>query len=401
MPKALLLENIHPFASENLRQHGFEVVTAKGAMDEDELIRALDGVDLLGIRSKTSVTPKVIDARPDLTAVGCFSIGTNQVDLGYAGSHGIAVFNAPYSNTRSVVELVISDIISLMRRLPAHTFHMRQGVWDKTASGSHEVRGKTLGIIGYGNIGSQVSVLAEALGMHVVFYDIEEKLALGNAERASSLEDLLEKSDAVTLHVDGRKSNTNFFGEDQFASMKTGSVFINLSRGFVADIDALKRHLDSGHIAGAAVDVYPVEPKKSGDRFVTPLAEEDNVIITPHIGGSTLEAQESIGHFVSHKLLDYWENGITSLSVNMPTLNMNACQGKARITHLHDNLPGVLANVNRVLGAENINITAQALSTEDELGYVVTDVDTMPSDDAIAELQRLQGTIRVRVLKNR
>ncbi|PJM76164.1 phosphoglycerate dehydrogenase [Bifidobacterium simiarum] len=401
MPKALLLENIHPFASENLRQHGFEVVTAKGAMDEDELIRALDGVDLLGIRSKTSVTPKVLDARPDLTAVGCFSIGTNQVDLDYAGSHGIAVFNAPYSNTRSVVELVISDIISLMRRLPAHTFHMRQGVWDKTASGSHEVRGKTLGIIGYGNIGSQVSVLAEALGMHVVFYDIEEKLALGNAERASSLEDLLEKSDAVTLHVDGRKANTNFFGEDQFARMKPGSVFINLSRGFVADLDALKRHLDSGHIAGAAVDVYPVEPKKTGDSFTTPLAEEDNVIITPHIGGSTLEAQESIGHFVSHKLLDYWENGITSLSVNMPTLNMNPCQGRARIAHLHDNLPGVLANVNRVLGAENINITAQALSTEDELGYVVTDVDTMPSKDAIEELKSLQGTIRVRVLPNR
>ncbi|MBT1165317.1 phosphoglycerate dehydrogenase [Bifidobacterium simiarum] len=401
MPKALLLENIHPFASENLRQHGFEVVTAKGAMDEDELIRALDGVDLLGIRSKTSVTPKVLDARPDLTAVGCFSIGTNQVDLDYAGSHGIAVFNAPYSNTRSVVELVISDIISLMRRLPAHTFHMRQGVWDKTASGSHEVRGKTLGIIGYGNIGSQVSVLAEALGMHVVFYDIEEKLALGNAERASSLEDLLEKSDAVTLHVDGRKANTNFFGEDQFARMKPGSVFINLSRGFVADLDALKRHLDSGHIAGAAVDVYPVEPKKTGDSFTTPLAEEDNVIITPHIGGSTLEAQESIGHFVSHKLLDYWENGITSLSVNMPTLNMNPCQGRARIAHLHDNLPGVLANVNRVLGAENINITAQALSTEDELGYVVTDVDTMPSKAAIEELKSLQGTIRVRVLPNR
>ncbi|NEG95957.1 phosphoglycerate dehydrogenase [Bifidobacterium sp. SMB2] len=400
MPKALLLENIHPFASENLRQHGFEVVTTKGAMDEDELIDALEGVDLLGVRSKTNVTAKVMEARPNLTAVGCFSIGTNQVDLEYAGAHGIAVFNAPYSNTRSVVELVISDIIALMRRLPAHSHHVRSGVWDKSASGSHEVRGKTLGIIGYGNIGSQVSVLAEALGMHVIFYDIEEKLALGNAERASSLEDLLEKSDAVTLHVDGRKSNTNFFGEAQFASMKQGSVFINLSRGFVADLDALKEHLDSGHIAGAAVDVYPVEPKKSGDAFHTPLSEEDNVILTPHIGGSTLEAQEAIGHFVSHKLLDYWQNGVTSLSVNLPTLNMNARRGAARIAHLHANLPGVLASVNHVLGSENINIAAQALATEDELGYVVTDVATMPSQAALDALRSLQGTIRVRVMKD-
>ncbi|MBT1176165.1 phosphoglycerate dehydrogenase [Bifidobacterium callimiconis] len=398
MPKALLLENIHPFASENLRQHGFEVVTTKGAMDEDELIAALDGVDLLGVRSKTNVTEKVLAARPNLTAVGCFSIGTNQVDLKYAGKRGIAVFNAPYSNTRSVVELVISDIISLMRRLPAHSHHVRGGVWDKSAAGSHEVRGKTLGIIGYGNIGSQVSVLAEALGMHVVFYDIEEKLALGNAERAETLDDLLEKSDAVTLHVDGRKSNTNFFGEDQFEHMKQGSVFINLSRGFVADLDALKSHMDSGHIAGAAVDVFPVEPKKSGDAFSTPLSEEDNVILTPHIGGSTLEAQEAIGHFVSHKLLDYWSNGVTSLSVNLPTLNMNPCQGAVRIAHLHDNLPGVLANVNHVLGAENINITAQALATEDELGYVVTDVSSRPSAEALEKLKNLQGTIRVRVL---
>ena len=401
MPKALLLENIHPFASENLRQHGFEVITTKGAMDEDELINALEGVDLLGVRSKTSVTAKVLAARPNLTAVGCFSIGTNQVDLGYAAKHGIAGFNAPYSNTRSVVELLISDSIALMRRVPAHTFHVRGGVWDKTASGSHEVRGKTLGIIGYGNIGSQVSVLAEALGMHVVFYDIEEKLALGNAVRASSMEDLLEQSDAVTLHVDGRKANTNFFGEDQFACMKPGSIFINLSRGFVADLDALKAHLDSGHIAGAAVDVFPVEPKKTGDSFHTPLASEDNVILTPHIGGSTLEAQESIGHFVSHKLLDYWTNGVTSLSVNLPTLNMKACQGATRIAHLHDNLPGVLANVNRVLGGENINITAQALATEDELGYVVTDVDKAPTQEALNELNQLQGTIRVRVLPSK
>lgn len=398
MPKALLLENIHPFAAENLRRHGFEVVTAKGAMDEDELIDALDGVDLLGVRSKTNVTQKVMTARPNLTTVGCFSIGTNQVDLPFAAKHGIAVFNAPYSNTRSVVELVISDIIALMRRVPAHAHRMREGVWDKSASGSHEVRGKTLGIIGYGNIGSQVSVLAEALGMHVVFYDIEEKLALGNAMRAASLENLLEQSDVVTLHVDGRKSNTGFFGPAQFGMMKQGSIFINLSRGFVADLDALKSNLDSGHLAGAAVDVYPVEPKKAGDRFVTPLADEENVILTPHVGGSTLEAQEAIGHFVSHKLLDYWENGTTSLSVNVPTLTMARRPGVIRIAHLHDNLPGVLANVNQVLGSENINIAAQSLATEGEIGYVVTDVATRPSDQAIDRLRRLQGTIRVRLI---
>ena len=398
MTKALLLENIHPFAAASLRDHGFEVETRKGALGEDELIEALDGVDLLGVRSKTTVSRRVIDARPSLSAVGCFCIGTNQVDLDYAAKHGIAVFNAPYSNTRSVVELVICDIICLLRRIPAHTHHMRHGLWDKSASGSHEVRGKTLGIIGYGNIGSQLSVLAEALGMRVVFYDIEEKLAMGNAQRCDTLNELLEQSDAVTLHVDGRKSNTRFFGEDQFEHMKQGAIFINLSRGFVADLDALKRHLDSGHLAGAAVDVFPVEPKKSGDPFTTDLADEDNMILTPHIGGSTLEAQESIGHFVSQRLEDYWENGSTMLSVNLPQLTLHACRSKARIAHLHDNLPGVLARVNRVLGEENINISAQSLGTEGEIGYVVTDVAQLPSDETLKALSSLDGTIRMRVI---
>ena len=398
MPKALLLENIHPFAVQSLRNHGFEVETRSGALSEDELIDALEGVDLLGIRSKTSVTPKVIDARPELTAVGCFCIGTNQVDLDYAGRHGLAVFNAPYSNTRSVVELVICDIICLMRRIPAHTHHMKRGVWDKSASGSHEVRGKTLGIIGYGNIGSQLSVLAEALGMRVVFYDTEEKLAMGNAHRCDTLNELLEQSDAVTIHVDGRKSNTGFFGKDQFAHMKQGAIFINLSRGFVADLDALKQHLDSGHLSGAAVDVFPVEPKKSGDPFSTPLADEDNMILTPHIGGSTLEAQEAIGHFVSQRLEDYWEKGSTMLSVNLPQITLSSLPGTARIAHLHANLPGVLAKVNHVLGEENINIAAQALGTEGELGYVVTDVSQAPSEAALDALRRIEGTIRMRVI---
>ena len=398
MPQALLLENIHPDAAASLREHGFTVNTMKGALSEDELIDALDGVDLLGVRSKTNVTARVIDARPSLSAIGCFCIGTNQVDLDYAGKRGIAVFNAPYSNTRSVVELVIGDIICLLRRIPAHTHHMKHGLWDKSASGSHEVRGKTLGIIGCGNIGSQLSVLAEAMGMRVVFYDIEEKLALGNAQRCDTLDELLEQSDIVTLHVDGRKSNTGFFGEDQFARMKQGAIFLNLSRGFVADLGALKQHLQSGHLAGAAVDVFPVEPKKSGDPFETALADEDNMILTPHIGGSTLEAQESIGHFVSQRLEDYWSKGSTSLSVNMPQINLGENRGVARIAHLHANLPGVLAHVNRVLGEENINIAAQSLGTEGELGYVVTDVAERPSQATLEALRAIEGTIRMRVI---
>ena len=398
MPKALLLENIHPDAAKSLRDHGFEVETMKGALSEDELIDALDGVDLVGVRSKTNVTARVLDARPTLSAIGCFCIGTNQVDLAHAGKRGIAVFNAPYSNTRSVVELVICDIICLMRRIPAHTHHMKQGMWDKSAAGSHEVRGKTLGIIGYGNIGSQLSVLAEALGMRVVFYDIEEKLALGNAHRCDTLNELLEQSDAVTLHVDGRKSNTGFFGEDQFAHMKQDAIFINLSRGFVADLGALKQHLDSGHLSGAAVDVFPVEPKKSGDPFETSLANEDNMILTPHIGGSTLEAQESIGHFVSQRLEDCWFKGSTSLSVNLPQINLGECKGVCRIAHLHDNLPGVLAHVNHVLGEENINVSFQSLATEGELGYVVTDVAQKPSAATLEALRNIEGTIRMRVI---
>lgn len=399
MPKALLLENIHPLAAQSLRDHGFEVETMKGALAEDELIEALEGVDLLGIRSKTTVTAKVLDARPTLTAIGCFCIGTNQVDLNHAGRRGVAVFNAPYSNTRSVVELVICDIICLMRRIPAHTHHMKHGLWDKSATGSHEVRGKTLGIIGYGNIGSQLSVLAEALGMRVVFYDLDEKLAMGNAQRCETLDELLGQSDAVTIHVDGRTSNTGFFGEDEFAHMKQDAIFINCSRGFVVDLDALKRHLDSGHLSGAAVDVFPVEPKKSGDPIITPLADEDNMILTPHIGGSTLEAQEAIGQFVSQRLEDYWLKGSTMLSVNLPQITLSDYRGAARIAHLHANLPGILASVNQMLGEQGINISAQALGTEGDLGYVVTDVANKPDERTLDALASLTGTIRMRVIE--
>ncbi|RBP98555.1 phosphoglycerate dehydrogenase [Bifidobacterium aemilianum] len=398
MPTALLLENIHPYAAQSLRQQGFEVATRKGALSEHELIEALAGVDLLGIRSKTKVTAAVVDACPQLTAVGCFCIGTNQVDLDYAGQHGIAVFNAPYSNTRSVVELVIADIICLLRRIPAHTHHIKQGIWDKTASGSHEVRGKTLGIVGYGHIGMQLSVVAEALGMKVVFYDLDEKMAMGNAQRMDSLQDLLACSDAVTLHVDGRKSNTGFFGREQFEQMKQDAIFINLSRGFVADLDALKDQLASGHLSGAAVDVFPSEPSKSGDPFATDLATEDNMILTPHIGGSTLEAQEAIGHFVPQRLEDYWFGGSTMLSVNLPQVTVSGNPTGIRIGHLHVNLPGVLGKLNHILGQSGINITAQSLGTEGSLGYVVTDVDRKPDQQTLQSLQNIEGTIRLRTM---
>lgn len=400
MAKALLLENIHPLAATFLRSQGIDVATHTGALDEDELIRELSDVDLLGVRSKTNVTSRIIEANPQLCAVGCFSIGTNQVDLDCASRSGIAVFNAPYSNTRSVVELVISDIIALLRRIPEHTLSIREHTWDKTAKKSHEVRGKTLGIIGYGNIGSQVSILAEALGMHVLFYDLEEKLALGNATRVHSIEELLESSDAVTLHVDGRKSNAGLFGEKYFSLMKQDAVFLNLSRGFVIDIDALYNHLRSGHLSGAAIDVFPTEPKSVGDEFATRLAEISNTILTPHVGGSTLEAQEAIGQFVSHKLFDYFTQGNTSLSVNLPNLNVPArnthgTDNTTRITHLHANLPGILAQLNNVLSANNLNIVSQSLATDGDYGYVVSDIAGQLSPDDLVKVKAIRGTIRV------
>lgn len=398
MPTALLLENIHPLAAQTLRASGFTVRTQPGALSSQELGEALADVDVLGIRSKTTIDASVLEHAPRLRAIGCFCIGTNQVDLQAAAKHGIAVFNAPYCNTRSVVEMVIGDIIALMRRIPEHTHRLRQGVWDKSAAGSHEVRGKTLGIIGYGNIGSQLSVLAEALGMSVIFYDIEEKLALGNARRMHTLDELLQQSDVVSIHVDGRASNAGLFTESLFARMKEHAIFINLSRGFVVDLHALERHIASGHLSGAAVDVYPDEPARSGDPFTSPLAAHSNVILTPHVGGSTVEAQEAIGHFVAQRLRDYWFDGSTMLSVNLPKVTTEPHGDRARILHLHDNLPGVLAKLNQILGSESINVTAQSLGTEGQLGYVVTDVSHRPSEQACERLANIPGTISLRVL---
>ena len=316
--KVLLLENIHPVAVEILEARGFDVEVRAGSLSEDELVEALPGVDLLGIRSNTHITSRVLDAATDLQAVGCFCIGTNQVDLVSAAQRGVAVFNAPFSNTRSVVELVIAEIISLARRLPEKTQKMHDGVWDKSAKGSHEVRGRTLGIVGYGNIGTQLSNLAEAIGMRVIFFDTADRLAHGNAQRMRSMDDLLAKADVVSLHVDGRPGNAGFFGPEQFAKMKPRSIFINAARGMVVDNESLRDHILSGHIAGAALDVFPVEPKAQGDAFESVLRGLDNVILTPHVGGSTQEAQEEIGYFVAGKFAGFALEGRTELSVNLP-----------------------------------------------------------------------------------
>jgi len=394
--RALLLENVHPVAIEILREAGIKVVTRSGALDEPELIEALDGFQILGIRSKTTVTAKVFENVPGLLAVGTFSIGTNQIDLVAAAAHGVAVFNAPFSNTRSVVELALAEIIALTRRLTVRDKALHDGVWDKTADGAHEVRGRTLGIIGYGNIGSQLSVLAENLGMRVVFYDSAEKLALGNARRVETLDELLTVADAVTIHIDGRRGNAGLFGANLFARMKPGAIFLNLSRGFVVDVAALRESILSGHLSGAAVDVFPEEPKKRGDHFTSELRGLPNVILTPHVGGSTEEAQEAIGEFVAKKLRDYLFTASTMLSVNLPNLQLEHT-GVGRIAVLHRNVPGVLAAINQVFADHGANIEGQMLATRGEIGYVVTDISDVTQRGASAKLQAMDSTIRLRI----
>jgi D-3-phosphoglycerate dehydrogenase len=397
--RALLLENIHPDASARLVKAGYQVEVLPRALDEDELIEAVRDVNLLGIRSGTQVTERVLDAAPGLEAVGAFCIGTNQIDLTAASKRGVAVFNAPFSNTRSVVELALAEIIAMARRLPEKTAQMHAGHWDKSATGSHEVRGRKLGIVGYGNIGTQLSVLAENLGMSVYFYDIADKLALGNARRCSTLAELLESVETVTLHVDGRDANRGFFGEAEFAMMRPRSLFLNLCRGFVVDHAALRRYIESGHISGAAIDVFPEEPKGKGDEFVSELRGLPNVILTPHIGGSTEEAQQDIGEFVAGKLADYAATGATSLSVNLPEIALPAGSGTHRLVHLHRNVPGVLAAVNRVLADHGVNVEGQLLRTRDEFGYVLTDVSAEYSEAVLAELRAMPVTIRLRTLR--
>jgi len=397
--RALLLENIHPDASARLAKEGYEVETRPGALGEDELIAAVREVTMLGIRSGTQVTARVLAAAPRLAAVGAFCIGVSQVDLAAASARGVAVFNAPFSNTRSVVELALAEIIALARRLPEKAAQMHAGGWDKSAVGAHEVRGRRLGIVGYGNIGTQLSVLAESLGMSVCFYDIADKLALGNARRCSTLAELLESADVVSLHVDGRDGNRGFFGAAEFAAMRPRSLFLNLSRGFVVDHGALHHAIESGHLAGTAIDVHPDEPKGTGEEFASQLRGLPNVILTPHIGGSTEEAQQDIGEFVAGKLADYLASGATKLSVNLPQLALPVAPGTHRLLHLHHNVPGVLAAVNRVLAEHGVNVEGQLLRTRDDLGYVLTDIGTEYSTDVLAELRAMPVTIRLHTLR--
>ncbi|TMM37029.1 MAG: phosphoglycerate dehydrogenase [Actinobacteria bacterium] len=397
-PRALLLEGIHPNAVTRLESEGYAVEALGRALDEDELTGRLAGVHLLGIRSKTAVRAAALKAAPDLVAVGAFCIGTDQVDLAAAAAAGVPVFNAPFSNTRSVVELAVAEIIALTRRLTEKNAAMHAGVWDKAAEGSHEVRGRNLGIVGYGNIGTQLSVLAENLGMRVYFYDTADRLALGNAHRCDTLDELLGVADVVTLHVDGRPGNSGFFGAEQFARMRSGSLFLNLSRGFVIDHAALRRHLDSGHVAGAAVDVFPAEPKGRGDEFVSELRGLPNVILTPHIGGSTEEAQADIGSFVANKLAQYAAEGVTTLSVNLPPVAMPQQPGTHRLVHVHRNTPGVLAAVNSILAGHQVNIEGQVLGTRGEVGFLLTDIGTRYADDVVDQLRAMEQTIRLRVL---
>jgi D-3-phosphoglycerate dehydrogenase / 2-oxoglutarate reductase len=396
--KALLLENIHPDAVRLLEEAGLEVTLQRSALGEADLAAALPGVALLGIRSKTRVTPAVLAAAPDLLAVGAFCIGTDQIDLAGASAQGVAVFNAPYSNTRSVVELTLAEIIAMTRRLTEKDRSMHAGIWDKSATGAHEVRGRTLGIVGYGNIGAQLSVVSEAFGMRVVFYDTADKLALGNARRCVSLDELLEVSDVVSLHVDGRPSNSSLFGDKEFSRMRPGALFLNLCRGFVVDHEALRRHLISGHIAGAAVDVFPEEPKSAGDEFVSTLRGLPNVILTPHIGGSTEEAQADIGAFVGAKLASFVSEGSSSLSVNLPQLTLPPIPGSHRLAHLHRNVPGVMAEINSVLAAHGVNVEGQLLGTRGELGYALTDIGIDYPDEVVGQLRSMSQTVRLRVL---
>ncbi|WP_427383738.1 phosphoglycerate dehydrogenase [Janibacter sp. G56] len=398
--KVLLLENIHPTAVESLTSAGFDVETRTGALDEAELIEALEGVSVLGIRSKTTVSRAVFEARPELQVVGAFCIGTNQIDLAAAAENGTVAFNAPYSNTRSVVELAMAEIIAMARHLTDKNAALHAGIWDKSAKGAHEVRGRTLGIIGYGNIGSQLSVVAEAFGMEVYFYDLVDRLALGNAQRCDTLDELLEKAETITLHVDGRDGNAGNFGAEQFAKMRPRSLFLNLSRGFVVDLEALRDNLVSGHLAGAAVDVFPTEPKKAGDPFESILQGIPNVILTPHVGGSTEEAQEDIGRYVAGKIRDFTTTGSTVMSVNMPHVQVERRADGVRVLHLHQNVPGVLARVNSILAEAGANIEGQSLSTRGEHGYAISDIAAPLADDVVAQLRALPETIALTVLTN-
>ena len=395
----LLLENISDTAVKFFKDNGYvSVKKVAGALSEDDLIREIKDVHLLGIRSKSLITPKVLEAAKKLQAIGCFCIGVNQVDLKSAREHGVAVFNAPYSNTRSVAELVIGLSVLLIRRIIDKNKAAHDGIWLKEAKGSYELRGKTLGIIGYGNIGTQVSVLAEGMGMRVIFYDTVTKLPLGNAVAKKSLKELVSQADIITLHVPETNSTKNLINKNVLKNFKKGSILINYARGEVVDLDALSKTIQEGQVSGAAIDVFPWEPEKNGDKFTSPLQGLPNVILTPHIGGSTEEAQQNIGEDVSNKLFQYLEMGGSIGSHTVPPLSLPPQEGTHRILHIHRNVPGVLSAINTELSKHHINILAQYLKTNDEIGYVVLDVDKKISNTAVNLLKEVKDTIKVRML---
>ncbi|MBC9915499.1 phosphoglycerate dehydrogenase [Chitinophaga varians] len=394
----LLLENISDAAVAEFTSAGYSVRKVAGALSEADLINEIKDVHLLGIRSKTQVTRKVLEAAKKLQAIGCFCIGTNQVDLKAATEHGVAVFNAPYSNTRSVAELVIGLSIVLIRRIVDKNAAAHNGIWMKEAKGSYELRGKTLGIVGYGNIGSQVSVLAEGMGMNVMYYDAETKLPLGNAVQQRSLKELFEQADIISLHVPSNRTTEMMINRETLSYVKKGAIFLNYARGEVVDLEALKESLESGQLSGAAVDVFPVEPEKNGAAFTTPLQKLSNVILTPHIGGSTEEAQHNIGLDVSAKLLNYLEKGASFGSHTVPAISVPPIENTHRILHVHQNVPGVLSAINTALSENKINILGQYLKTNDQIGYVVLDVDRQLSQEALALLKDVKHTIKARLL---
>ena len=397
--KILLLEGVHQSAVDNFHNAGYENIEhLPTSLDEESLIEKIRDVHFIGIRSRTQLTERVFEAAEKLVSVGCFCIGTNQVDLDAALKRGIAVFNAPYSNTRSVAELVLAEAIMLLRGIPEKNARAHQGGWLKSAKNSHEARGKTLGIVGYGSIGAQLSVLAESLGFNVIYYDVITKLGMGNASQVASLEELLGRSDVVSLHVPDLPSTRWMIGAKEIAAMKDGAILINAARGSVVEIEPLADAIKAGKLNGAAIDVFPVEPKGNDEEFQSPLRGLDNVILTPHIGGSTLEAQENIGIEVSEKLITYSDHGTTVTSVNFPEVALPAHPDKHRLLHIHDNVPGVLSQINRVLSENGINISGQYLQTNDKVGYVVIDVDKAYGPQALEALRQVEHTLKIRVL---
>ncbi|MGC9421263.1 phosphoglycerate dehydrogenase [Vibrio sp.] len=397
--KILLLEGLHPSSVEVLQAAGYSNIEYhKGSLEESELIEAIQDVHFIGIRSRTNLTEKVINAANKLVAIGCFCIGTNQVNLNAAAKRGIPVFNAPFSNTRSVAELVLGEILLLLRGIPEKNALAHRGIWKKSADHSYEARGKCLGIVGYGHIGTQLGIIAENLGMRVYFYDIESKLSLGNATQVHTMSELLNKCDVISLHVPETPETKNMMGKDEFARMKPGSIFINAARGTVVDIPALCNALASGHIAGAAIDVFPTEPGSNKEAFESPLIEFDNVLLTPHVGGSTQEAQENIGIEVAGKLAKYSDNGSTLSSVNFPEVSLPQHRDCSRLLHIHENRPGILTQINTIFAQDGINVAAQYLQTNATIGYVVIEVETARSAEALAKLKSIDGTIRARIL---